>query len=126
MTNGRLRTSALVVLVAALTLLPPVASADSPFADTDDMGAAAGPVEVETVSTVDSGNETTVTVRYETTVTAKINTYLFGSEELEERIVEAVGVEEEHVEFESLDTESAEILYDGEADVDSNLTLTPS
>lgn len=126
MTVSKLRTSALVVLVAALTLLPPVAAADAPLSDTDDTGAAAGPVEVETVSTVDSGNETTVTVRYETTVTAKINTYLFGSEELEERIVEAVGVEEEHVEFESLDTESAEILYDGEADVDRNLTVTPS
>lgn len=75
-------------------------------------------VDVQDVSTeeLDDGNGTEVVVRYETTVTVKVNTYLFGSEELEDEVVDAVGVGEEHVEFESLDTESAEMVYEGESD----------
>ncbi|MFP4189157.1 MAG: hypothetical protein ACOCRA_00865 [Halobacteria archaeon] len=74
-------------------------------------------IEIESVSTVDSGDDSvTVTVSYETRVTTKINTYLFGSEELQKAIVEALGVEGEHVEFERLDADSAEMVYDGGAE----------
>jgi len=73
-------------------------------------------VDVETVSTVENGNETRVSVGYETTAAVKVNTYLFGSEELQDEVVDSVGVEEERVEFESLDTRSAEMVYDGDAE----------
>ena len=80
--------------------------------------AGAESVDVRDLSTEElgDGNGTEVTVRYKTTVTVKLNTYLFGSEELQDEIVDAVGVEEEHVEFESLDTESAEMVYEGGSD----------
>jgi hypothetical protein len=94
-----------VPVVVLLALLAHPVSADG------------GSVSVETVSVTDTQNETTVTVRYDTPVTTKINTYLFGSEELQDDLVDSVGIDGEHVEFESLDTGSAEILYDGEAEL---------
>lgn len=94
-----------VAAIVCATLLASPASAD-----------AGEPVEIETVSTVDADNRTEVSVRYEAAVTVRINTYLFGSEELQDEIVDSIGVEKDRVEFESLDIESAEILYDGEPD----------
>lgn len=96
---------------AALALVVCVAFATTPVAA--DPG---GVVDIKTVSTVDDGNVTRVSVGYETTVAVKVNTYLFGSEELQDELAESVGIEEERVEFESLDTSSAEMVYDGDSE----------
>jgi hypothetical protein len=103
--QGILRKNVVLAVAVCFALLAPPVSAQPTET-----------VEIETVSTVDADNRTEVSVRYDTAVTVKINTYLFGSEELQERIVESIGVDEERVEFRSLNTDSAEMVYDGESD----------
>lgn len=96
----------MLAVSVVLLLAPPVAA--QPVSDAH--------LDIETVSVVEEQNTTTVLLYYETSTTVKLSTYLFGSEDLQDTLVEHVGAEPEKVEFESLDTDSAELVYDGEAD----------
>ena len=61
-------------------------------------------------------SETTINLEYETGLSLRLGTFLFGSEVLEDKLLESVGVEESEAEFVSLNSESAEIVYSGSAD----------
>lgn len=61
-------------------------------------------------------DETRVLLEYETSFSVRIGTFLFGSEALEEQVLDSVGVDESEAEFVSLDAESAEILYSGDSE----------
>jgi len=73
-------------------------------------------IEVEKV-TVDEGDETsTVTVEYETSLSVRVSTFLFGSGPLEERILDTIDAEREEADFVRLGPESAELVYRGETE----------
>ena len=74
-------------------------------------------VDIKEITMVEEDGTTTVTVEYDTSFSVRFSTFLFGSAPLEERLVDAVGAEDEDdIEFVSLDSRSAELVYDGEAD----------
>ena len=64
----------------------------------------------------ESGDETKILLEYETSLSVRVGTFLFGSDELEEQVLDSLGVEDSEAEFVSLDSESAEIIYTGDAD----------
>lgn len=64
----------------------------------------------------ESEDVTKIILEYDTSFSVRIGTFLFGSEALEEQVLDSLGVDESEVEFVSLNSESAEILYFGEAE----------
>lgn len=103
------RVAYLAVLVILLALATQTAAAE-PVSDSK--------VNMQEVVIVEdeSEGETRILLEYETSFSVRIGTFLFGSEALEEQVLDSVGVEESEAEFVSLDSESAEILYLGEAE----------
>jgi len=73
-------------------------------------------INIEEIKIVEEGETTTVSLEYETSFSVRVSTFLFGSDSLEERILNVVGVDEESSEFAHLNSDSAELIYYGEAE----------
>jgi len=95
-----------VTLLVLASVTQPVAA--EPVSDTN--------IEVEKVTVEEEGETSTVTVEYETSLSVRLSTFLFGSGPLEERILETVGAEREEADFVSLGPESAELAYRAETE----------
>ncbi len=103
---------AVVVAVCLILLVQPVA-ADAPLEPepiSDDR------FEVEEVTVDEEDGVADVTVEYDVPLSVKLDTYLFGSGSLEQTVLDRLGIDSSDTEFERLDTASAEVSYDGEAD----------
>lgn len=83
-------------------------------------------IEKITVNEGDEDERTTVTVEYDTSLSVRVSTFLFGSEPLEERVLNSIGADEDEAEFVRLGPESAELTYEGETeDIMSAVRETP-
>jgi hypothetical protein len=97
---------AVVTLVFLILVSQPVAA--EPVSDSN--------MDVEEVVVVEDEGETRILLEYETTLSVRVGTFLFGSDALEEQVLDSVGIEESNSEFVSLGSESAEVLYLGDAE----------
>ncbi len=95
----------LTLLVLALVAQPVAAE---PVSDTN--------IEVEKVTVDEEGGTSTVTVEYETSLSVRLSTFLFGSGPLEERVLDTIGAERQEADFVRLGPESAELVYKGETE----------
>ena len=74
-------------------------------------------IEIEQITVDESeGEPTTVTVEYDTSLSVRVSTFLFGSGPLEERVLNSVGADNDDAEFVRLGPESAELVYEGETE----------
>lgn len=64
----------------------------------------------------ETDSETRIHLEYETSFSVRIGTFLFGSDALEEQVLDSVGADDSEAEFVSLDAESAEIVYTGDSE----------
>lgn len=105
------RTAYLAVLAVLLLALvtTPAAAVSEPVSDNINMR--------EVVIVEDETEDVTkILLEYDTSFSVRIGTFLFGSEALEEQVLDSVGIDESEAEFVSLDAESAEILYSGDSE----------
>jgi len=91
-------------------IIQPAAAVSEPVSDNKVNTQEVVVVEDETDS------ETRIHLEYETSFSVRIGTFLFGSDALEEQVLDTVGADDSEAEFVSLDAESAEILYAGDAE----------
>ncbi|MDZ7688432.1 MAG: hypothetical protein U5J64_06890 [Halobacteriales archaeon] len=72
-------------------------------------------VNIQEIMVVEEDEKTTVSLEYETSFSVRVSTFLFGSDSLEERLIDVVGVDEDDTVFVRLNSESAELIYYGDA-----------
>ena len=99
-----------MILLSLALLTQPAAAVSEPVSDNN--------INMQEVVLVEdeTDDETRVLLEYETSFSVRVGTFLFGSDALEEQVLNYVGVNDSEAEFVSLDAESAEIIYSGDAE----------
>jgi len=99
-----------LILLSLALLTQPAAAVSEPVSDNN--------INMQEVVLVEdeTDDETRVLLEYETSFSVRVGTFLFGSDALEEQVLNYVGVNDSEAEFVSLDAESAEIIYSGDAE----------
>jgi hypothetical protein len=110
MNVSRVAYPAVLILLSLALLIQPAAAVSEPVSDNN--------INMQEVVLVEdeTDDETRVLLEYETSFSVRVGTFLFGSDALEEQVLNYVGVNDSEAEFVSLDAESAEIIYSGDAE----------